>query len=99
MFGDNTLYVTGEDLGLPTPMTVDDTGSVTLQFRVVSVSKKEPDMETGAESDDVNYTLEVSVTSVEVDEVALKDALNRSMKEQTGASAVRVKTQVSPSPA
>ena len=96
--GDNTLYISGEDLGLPTPMTVDDTGSITLQFVVKSVSKS-TDMETGEESDDVNYTLEVSITSVEVDEVALKDALNRSMKEQTGDSAVRVKTQVSPSPA
>ena len=94
----SSLHVTGEDLGLPTPMTVDDTGSLTLKFIVKSVSKG-TDMETGEESDGVNYTLEVSIQSVEVDEVSLKDALNRSMKEQHGDSAVRVKTQVSPSPA
>lgn len=77
------IFLDEETLGELPEMDVDDTGVVTLQFKVIGVSKP---------GDTRTYELQADVKSIKVMDVSLDDAAERANKE------IYVTPRVQPAP-
>ena len=86
-----TIYLDENDFNVKPNLNIEDTGKLTLNFRVVGVSIN--DDENNSE-ERTSYTLEYSVDDVNVESVSLQEATRRAGNSKD----IYVKTQSNPSP-
>lgn len=88
----NNLNISTKDFSELPKMGLDDTGTLTIKFKITGANRYK-DLDTG-EAEEVSYSMDYEVVKINVDDVSLSEATRRALKQEP----VLVKNSINPFP-